>query len=191
VDQALKTWSRDLRENKGGLKGKRAPAYGFTIDLLLLKEVRERMATHLPVDDVTLRTLLVHLLEVHGRLDLMTENGGAHLFLHGWAGRFWKRHNLPSRLIPSKKMRLSMGEGSGDIANGVAGNGVAIIGRGSAESHVPAEIDVKEDTPVSAAAHLIALHNGASVPLIHVHPMEQGQASVACSQDDSDSDDDT
>ena len=89
IDQALRTWSRDLKENKEGLRGKRAPAYGFSIDLKLLKEVRERLNQNLAVDDVTLHSLLVHQLELHGKLELMTEYGGSHMFLHGWAGRFW------------------------------------------------------------------------------------------------------
>lgn len=89
VSQTLKKWSKDLQENKGRLTGKRAPAYGFPIDLLLLREVEERIELRLPVDDVTLHSLLVHQLEVHGKLELMSGNGGSHLFLHGWAGRFW------------------------------------------------------------------------------------------------------
>ena len=89
IDQALRTWSRDLKENKEGLRGKRAPAYGFSIDLLLLKEVKERLNKNLSVDDVTLHSLLVHQLGLHGKLELMAENGGSHMFLHGWAGRFW------------------------------------------------------------------------------------------------------
>ena len=144
VDQALKTWSKDLRENNAGFKGKRAPAYGFPIDLLLLKEVKERMEKKLPVDDVTLRTLLVNLLVIHERMDLMTGNGGSHLFLHGWAGRFWKRHKLPSRLISSKKPKVNDLE-LGELANDL----------------ITAELD--EEKPVSVAAHLIALHNAPSL----------------------------
>ena len=99
VEQALKTWSNDLKCNKEGIKGKRAPAYGFEIDFLLLDEVKERITNNLPVDDVTLHSLLINQLKTHNKLNLMMENGGNNLFLHGWAGRFWKRHNLPSRLI--------------------------------------------------------------------------------------------
>jgi hypothetical protein len=144
VDQALKTWSRDLRENNAGFKGKRAPAYGFPIDLLLLKEVRERMEKKLPVDDVTLRTLLVNLLQIHERMDLMTENGGTHLFLHGWAGRFWKRHKLPSRLVSSKKVKIKESEVNYDNNNNLS---------------LSLNVELDDDKPVSAAAHLIALHN--------------------------------
>lgn len=146
VDQALKTWSRDLRENNAGFKGKRAPAYGFPIDLLLLKEVRERMERKLPVDDVTLRTLLVNLLQIHERMDLMTENGGTHLFLHGWAGRFWKRHKLPSRLVSSKKIKTKDNEPSYESNSN---NNLSLS----------LNVELDDDKPVSAAAHLIALHN--------------------------------
>lgn len=146
VDQALKTWSRDLRENNAGFKGKRAPAYGFPIDLLLLKEVRERMEKKLPVDDVTLRTLLVNLLQIHERMDLMTENGGTHLFLHGWAGRFWKRHKLPSRLVSSKKVKVKESEGSYENSSN---NNLSLS----------LNVELDDEKPVSAAAHLIALHN--------------------------------
>ena len=159
MDQALKTWSRDLRENKGGLKGKRAPAYGFPIDLLLLQEVKERMQMNLPVDDVTLHTLLVHQLQVHNRLELMTENGGSHLFLHGWAGRFWKRHNLPSRLTSAKEQKLGKNAvNNGNCNTGNDSNGSNGSKVGEIES---AKSEINDKQPVSAAVHLIELHTGA------------------------------
>lgn len=159
VDQALKTWSRDLRENNESFRGKRAPAYGFPIDLLLLKEVKERMIAKLPVDDVTLRNLLVNLLQIHERMDLMTDNGGTHLFLHGWAGRFWKRHKLPSRLVPSKKAKVK--ESDIMIING-NGPGFGLCFGAESESSnlsLSLSLELDDDKPVSAAAHLIALHN--------------------------------
>ena len=159
VDQALKTWSRDLRENNESFRGKRAPAYGFPIDLLLLKEVKERMVAKLPVDDVTLRNLLVNLLQIHERMDLMTDNGGTHLFLHGWAGRFWKRHKLPSRLVPSKKAKAK--ESDIMIINGTGPGFGLCFGAGSESSNlgISLSLELEDDKPVSAAAHLIALHN--------------------------------
>ena len=84
---------------------KKAPAYGDDIDVKLLEEVKGRMATGLPVDDVTLRCLLLTLLKEHDKCHLLTANGGSYDFEHGWASRFWKRHNITSR-VATTKMRI-------------------------------------------------------------------------------------
>ena len=63
------------------------------------------MLAGLPVDDVSLRFLLVPILQANDLSDLLIENGGKFLYQHGWAARFWKRHNLVSRVVTTK-MRI-------------------------------------------------------------------------------------
>ena len=91
-DQALRAWLLDFRAKKSFSNiNKSAPAYGFDIDQLLFAEIKRRIAAGLPTDDVTLRMILVDILEAHGKSNM-------------WAARFWKRHKLVSRvatLIPA------------------------------------------------------------------------------------------
>ena len=102
ADQALRQWLVDLRSKKLNIVSNRAQAYGSAIDNLLLAETKTRIAAGLPTDDTTLRFVLVGLLESHGKSDLLAENGGKNSFQHGWACRFWKRHNLVSRAVTTK-----------------------------------------------------------------------------------------
>ena len=83
----------------------KAPAYGNIIDLLLLAEVKSRIEAGLPVDDTSLRLLLVGLLEENGKSYLLVENNGKFSFEHGWTCRFWKWHKLVSRVVKTK-MRI-------------------------------------------------------------------------------------
>ena len=53
VDQALKQWLIDFRAQRQFAVAKEAPAYGHEIDQILLSVIKERMATGLPTDDVT------------------------------------------------------------------------------------------------------------------------------------------
>ena len=106
IEQALVVWIEDFRAKKhNGNVGFKAPSYGNKIDLLLLEDVKARMLAGLPVDDVSLRFLLVPILQANDLSDLLIENGGKFLFQHAWAARFWKRHNLVSRVVTSK-MRI-------------------------------------------------------------------------------------
>ena len=107
IDQALRKWSKDFNSKvltKAYFQHK-APAYGNIIDLLLLAEVKSRIEAGLPVDDTSLRLLLVGLLEENGKSYLLVENNGKFSFEHGWACRFWKRHKLVSRVVTTK-MRI-------------------------------------------------------------------------------------
>ena len=108
ADQALRQWLVDFRSQKLIIASNRAPAYGTAIDNLLLAETKTRIAAGLPTDYTTLRLILVGLLESHRKSDLLEENGGKNSFQHGWAYRFWKRHNLVSRAVTTK-MRLLPG----------------------------------------------------------------------------------
>ena len=59
--------------------GLKAPSYGNKIDLLLLEDVKARMLAGLPVDDVSLRFLLVSTLQPTDQSGLLIENGGKFL----------------------------------------------------------------------------------------------------------------
>ena len=102
----------------------RSPPYGNQIDLLLDKDVKTRIEAGLPIDDAIFRMVLVDNLESHGKVALMIENGGKLTFNHGWAHRFWKRHNLVS-LWPNSG--LSGGsDGTGRVGKGKAA-GVLVL----------------------------------------------------------------
>ena len=105
ADQALKQWLIDFRAQRQFAVAKKAPAYGHEIDQILLSVIKERMATGLPTDDVTLRMTLLSLLKDHNKTHLLVANGGVNDFQHGWACRFWKRHKLASR-VATTKMRI-------------------------------------------------------------------------------------
>ena len=62
VNQAPKQWLEDFLSQRLVVGVRKAPAYGNDIDIKLLEEVKDRMATGLPVDDVTLRCLLALIL---------------------------------------------------------------------------------------------------------------------------------
>ena len=96
VDQALRQWSKDFKNNvpSRAYSTPKAPAYGNAIDLMLLTEVKSRIEAGLPMDDTSLRLLLVGLLEENDKSHLLIENDGKFSFEHGWACRFWKRHKL-------------------------------------------------------------------------------------------------
>lgn len=70
----------------------REPAYGNDIDAKLLNNVQVLLLQGHPVDDATLRSELVKILNEEGRADLLIENGGSCVFQTSWAARFWKRH---------------------------------------------------------------------------------------------------
>ena len=129
ADQALRIWLADLKANKlQSAVNSRAAAYGNPIDLLLIKNVKIRVEAGLPIDDVTLRMLLVDILESHGKLALLIENGGKFTFGHGWAHRFWKRHNMASRVVTTK-MRI-----------------------------LPANFDALEENYITVAIHMVHRH---------------------------------
>jgi hypothetical protein len=100
MDQAL-----DLRSKRDFTGHKKAPAYGNEIDQKLLCEVKVIMASGLPIDDSTSRMMLMTLLRNNDKCHLLMDNGGDYDFQHGWASRFWKRHNIASRVVTTK-MRI-------------------------------------------------------------------------------------
>ena len=85
--------------------GLKAPSYGNKIDLLLLEDVKVRMLAGLPVDDVSLRFLLKPILQANDLSDFLIEDGEKFLYQYEWTAKFWKRHNLVSRMVTTK-MRI-------------------------------------------------------------------------------------
>ena len=69
------------------------------------KDAHDITAADAAADDVSLRFLLVPILQANDLSDWLIENGGKFLFQHGWAASFWKRHNLVSRVVTTK-MRI-------------------------------------------------------------------------------------
>jgi hypothetical protein len=89
----LKRW-KDSVEKNIQYRRYRSPAYGEVIDRELLEKFNIRRNAGLEVDDVSLRLMLIEILEIHGLTQLLHENGGPHIFGSGWASRFYKRHNI-------------------------------------------------------------------------------------------------
>ena len=101
----LLRWKRDFSENKTPTRH-RAPAYGEIIDLQLLEQFDIRRAAGLALDDHTLRLMLLPLLENHGLTGLLKENDGPNTFGSSWARRFYKRHNISTRVCTTKMREL-------------------------------------------------------------------------------------
>jgi hypothetical protein len=148
ADQALKQWLLDYRAKKVSHLTIRAPTYGNDIDALLLTECKARMAAGLPMDDVMLRIMLIGLLALHNKTDLLVENGGKYSFQHGWACRFWKRHNLVSRVVTTKMRILPA------VAVWRSGAGAWPKAGRHAACHT-ANFDPLEENYISIAAQLI------------------------------------
>ena len=109
---------------------RQAPAYGNIIDLLSLAEVKSRIEAGLPVDDTSLRLLLVGLLlEENDKSYLLVENNGKFNFEHGWACRFWKRHKLVSRVVTTKMRILPANFGILEAYIGVAAKMILMLKR--------------------------------------------------------------
>jgi len=85
----LHSWKKEL-ENDIDIRIQppgREPAYGNEIDARLLDGVMDLLNAGNPVDDATLRGVLVDLLATEGRSDLLIENGGSCVFQTSWAAR--------------------------------------------------------------------------------------------------------
>ena len=109
---------------------RQAPAYGNIIDLLSLAEVKSRIEAGLPVDNTSLRLLLVGLLlEENDKSYLLVENNGKFSFEHGWACRFWKRHKLVSRVVTTKMRILPANFGILEAYIGVAAKMILMLKR--------------------------------------------------------------
>lgn len=123
----INRWQKDHKKKKNYINV-RLPAYGSVIDNLVLLDFQRTRSAGLPVDNVTLRRFLVVHLTAADMLDTLIENGGSFSYTDSWAIRFYKRHNIVSR-VATTKMR-----------------------------EIPADFEVKKEKYVKVAAELIYLH---------------------------------
>lgn len=108
VYQRLNQWKNDVKNKKafGASTSVRLPSYGAEIDAKLLADFHTARSIGLPVDDVILRRNLVVRLHSAGKEGLLVENGGKFSYMHSWANRFYKRHNLVLRVCTTKMREL-------------------------------------------------------------------------------------
>ena len=93
----IEGWVKD-RRNKRKLKySHRAPDCGWEVDNELYTEVQNRVLLGLTVDPVTLREMLLVILQKHGKLVTDDAKYGT-----SWAERFFKRHKLSCRVATTK-----------------------------------------------------------------------------------------
>jgi hypothetical protein len=103
----ISRWKKCVREGKI-LPYVRPPAYGNIIDVELAEQFDIRRAAGLDVDDASLRRMLIPLLNKYGMSKLLKENGGKYCFNHSWAVRFFKRHNISTRVCTTKMRELPL-----------------------------------------------------------------------------------
>ena len=84
----------------------RPPAYGDQVEKELLEGFDQRRLIGLPVDSFSLRNILIPLLEKHGMIGLLKENGGSCTFQQSWANRFCRRNEISTRLCTTKMREL-------------------------------------------------------------------------------------
>ncbi len=104
ITQKIKRWRQSILLEVNPTK--RAPAYGQVIDDMVYQSILGQIDHGAPVNNITLRAVLIVELTKHNKLDLLVENGGQCIFRESWAKRFWKRHNLSSRVITTKLREL-------------------------------------------------------------------------------------
>jgi hypothetical protein len=101
--QRLKKWSTDRQQNKTDVNdSRRQSILGKELEVTLLAQINSRRNVGLCVDDDILRTLIVALLLKEDKMELLRRNGGVHTFGQGWCSRFWRRHNLSSKVAGTK-----------------------------------------------------------------------------------------
>lgn len=95
-----------MKDNKVTVTYCGPPSYGKEIDLQLLNDCHLTREAGLAVDDIVLRRLLVVRLNDAGKQGDLKENGGPYHYGHSWAVRFYKRHNLVSRVCTTKMREI-------------------------------------------------------------------------------------
>lgn len=107
IYQRINNWLHDLKDKKATPKpNTRICSYGNEIDSQLLQDCETRRDVGLPMDDAILRRLLVVHLTDAGLGGQLSENGGKFSYGHSWAMRFYRRHNLVSRVCTTKMKEL-------------------------------------------------------------------------------------
>ena len=105
-------WQKDMVKGKLLHQcGARVPPYGTKIDLQLVDTVKSYNDHAVPMTNMILRIQLIALLIVEKRLDILDAIADTDESLTGlkkyrfsdqWALRFFKRHNLRSRVATTK-----------------------------------------------------------------------------------------
>lgn len=111
AESTLRRWRaqyQKLKENPAllhaqtqKLKG-RLPAIGLDADKAVYHECERRISLGLTIDDFTLRQLVELELKNRNKLHLLQKNGGKLTIGHAWCIRFFKRHNLVTRVATTK-----------------------------------------------------------------------------------------
>ena len=98
-ERSVRRWHEDVTKSKTPIYAHRMPEYGEQIDNELYTEAMDRVFLGLTVDATILRELLLVLLNKYDKINLVRNNGSFGL---SWAQRFFKRHNLRSRVVTTK-----------------------------------------------------------------------------------------
>lgn len=101
-------WKSDF-EKVNSQNGKRighAPVYGRELDTLVYDCMVQRISAGLTCDNHILRETIKNELVKQNLSSMLKENGGKYTFGTNWCFRFWKRHNLSSRIATTKMREL-------------------------------------------------------------------------------------
>jgi DDE superfamily endonuclease len=98
--RTLARWLKEFRAGKEVASATqiRLPACGVDVDNCLRDICIERIDNGVPVDCTVLRSLLVPVLSQFGKTSLLDE----FKFGDSWARRFFKRHNIVTRVVTTK-----------------------------------------------------------------------------------------
>ena len=97
--KTLQRWGKDVAKEKEFVCVGRKPIYGTAIDCMLRDKVDNYFAHGLPMTDYILKLMLLELLDED---TLAMVRCGKLRFGQSWAMRFYKRHNLRSRVATTK-----------------------------------------------------------------------------------------
>ena len=129
AQQKINRWQRNLKSRSKTTFAVRVPHYGKVIDDLVSTDFHRARNVGLPIDNVSLRRFLVEHLVAANLQGTLVENGGPYSYTDSWAVRFYKRHNIVSRVATTKMREL------------------------------PADFEEKKEKYLKIAAELIYRHN--------------------------------
>ena len=98
----LLKWSKEKNEGKVLHKPGNIPVYGRAVDTATYNAIIGRNSKGLSMDRFVMKQLLITQLTLHGKADLLVENGGKFSFGDAWATRFLKRWKLRRRVATTK-----------------------------------------------------------------------------------------
>ena len=129
AQQQNNRWQKNLKSRSKTTFAVRVPHYGKVIDDLVSTDFHRARNVGLPIDNVSLRRLLVEHFVAANLQGTLVENGGPYSYTDSWAVRFYKRHNIVSRVATTKMREL------------------------------PADFEEKKEKYLKIAAELIYRHN--------------------------------